>query len=60
MNVVKRPQAKRDILEQADYIARDNMTAAERFLRATDKTLHQIAAMPGIGVIRDFDLTPEI
>ena len=58
-SVVKRPQAKRDIMEQADYIAKDSMKSSERFLRATDKTMHQIAAMPGIGVLRDFD-NPEL
>jgi toxin ParE1/3/4 len=57
--VIKRPQAKRDLMEHADYIAQNSMDASDRFLKATDKALRQIAEMPGIGASRDFH-NPEL
>ena len=52
--ILKRPQARKDIMEQADYLARSSMNASDRFLRATQKAFRKIAEMPGTGSPRDF------
>jgi len=52
--LLKRPQARNDIIEQADYLARTSMNASDRFLQATQKAFRTIAERPGIGSPRDF------
>jgi plasmid stabilization system protein ParE len=47
--IIKRPAAKQDLIEQADYIAQDNLDAALRFLDAAEKTFAQLARLPRIG-----------
>jgi toxin ParE1/3/4 len=48
--VVRNPAAVVDIIEVADYIAQTtSLTAADRFIAATDRTFEQLAAMPGMG-----------
>jgi len=37
-----------------DYIAIDNLDAADRFLEAANVTFHELAHMPGMGRIRNF------
>lgn len=50
--IIKRPVAKRDLIEQADFIAQDNLEAALRFLAAAEKTFAQLARLPNIGKSR--------
>lgn len=47
--VIRTPEAIRDLLELADYIARDNFDAALRFLDAADSTFQFLAESPDIG-----------
>jgi len=47
--LIKRPAAKLDLIEQADYIAQDNLEAALRFLEAAEKTFAQLAKLPRMG-----------
>jgi toxin ParE1/3/4 len=44
-----RPQARRDLADAADYIARDNVDAARRFLEAAEAAFELLAAMPQMG-----------
>jgi toxin ParE1/3/4 len=48
------PAADADIDECFAYIAADNLSAAERFTNATQDALDKLAAMPGMGRIREF------
>jgi toxin ParE1/3/4 len=50
--IIKRPAAKLDLIEQADFIAQDNLEAALRFLDAVEKTFAQLARLPRIGKSR--------
>jgi len=54
-HVLRRPRAQEDILEHAYYIAERSLDASDRFLRAVETTLQQIAEMPGLGRVRDWD-----
>jgi len=47
--VVKRPRAKRDLLDHFEYIGRDSLRSAERFLDAAEAAFEQLADMPGLG-----------
>jgi plasmid stabilization system protein ParE len=47
-------QAKRDVIEQAWYIAHDNVDAAERFVDACEEAFTALASMPQMGAARDF------
>ena len=44
--ITKTPQARRDLLELADYIARDTLDTAERFLDAAEAAFHLLASAP--------------
>ena len=45
----RRVQAKRDVIELADHIARDSITAARRFRENVRSSLKDLLAMPEIG-----------
>jgi toxin ParE1/3/4 len=47
--ILKRRAAKTDLIEQADFIAQDNLEAALRFLEAAEKTFAQLTRLPLIG-----------
>jgi toxin ParE1/3/4 len=47
--VNKRPIVIRDLIEQATYIAENNLDAAERFLVAAEETFQLLGRMPGMG-----------
>jgi toxin ParE1/3/4 len=51
-NIIRKPRAIIDLIEEADYIARDSVDAAERLLLAAEETFELLAQMPGIGKIR--------
>jgi len=42
------------MLEAYVFIGRDNLDAAERFLRAIDSDAKKLASMPGMGALREF------
>jgi len=46
-----RPQARRDVVELATYIGRDNIEAANRFLLASARTFEFLATSPEIGAV---------
>src|SRR4051794_9057643 len=50
----KHPQALRDIIEHADYLARvSGFAIARRFLASTEQTINRLAKMPGMGRLWD-------
>ena len=55
MKVVRLPQALTDLVETADYIADDNVEAADRFFDAFEASLEVIKRTPRIGVVRLFE-----
>ena len=57
--IIRRPRAKQDIIEQALFIARDNPSAAERFINESRKAFTALAEMPFIGGRRDYKI-PEL
>src|SRR5262249_16515212 len=48
------PQAWQDTLEIVAYIGVDNPEAAARFVPALEETCVQLAALPGMGSVRNF------
>lgn len=51
------PSAKNDLDEIWDYIAEDNLSAADRLIETFDQKLHLLAENPKLGVER-FRLAP--
>lgn len=49
IHVVKRPSARRDIVEIAVFIAEDSVDASDRFLEAVELTFQALARMPRAG-----------
>jgi len=49
--VIKTPQAIFDLVELADYIAKDSLDFAERFLQAAEDTFTFLAQTPEFGQI---------
>jgi toxin ParE1/3/4 len=47
----RRPRAIYAIIDIAEYIGRDSLNAAERFMDSTEESFKQIEAMPGMGHI---------
>lgn len=47
--LIFKPQARRDALDVAYFIAKDNLEAAGRFITALETTAHALAEMPEIG-----------
>jgi len=54
VKIRKRRLAVRDILEQADHIARDSIEAADGFIQAAEKAFHLLAENPRAGARRTF------
>ena len=52
--ILRRPQAKRDVIEIGRHIAQDSLRSAIRFLRAARADMRRLAEMPGMGARRDF------
>ena len=52
--VVKSPVAKRDLLEIWEYIADDNLEAANRVLKQIDERCEKLLFFPSVGAPRDF------
>jgi toxin ParE1/3/4 len=49
VRVNKRPVVIQDLIEQATYIAENNLEAAERFLTAAETTFQLLGNKPAIG-----------
>lgn len=49
VRILRRRKAERDAENIADYIAKDSLEAAIRFLANTEATLSDLAAFPGAG-----------
>ena len=47
--IVRRPLAKRDVVQLGDFIAQDSLAAARRFRDAVKTTLAMLLASPDIG-----------
>ena len=47
--ILRRPKAAQDAEDIADYIAKDSLEAAIRFLENTELTLAKLGASPGSG-----------
>lgn len=47
--IVIRPDARAEIDDHAEYLARRNPSAAQRFLVAVEQTLENLLVMPGMG-----------
>jgi toxin ParE1/3/4 len=47
--ILRRPKAAADVEEIADYIAKDSLESALRFLDCVEWTLLQLAKLPGCG-----------
>lgn len=54
MNYVVKARARLDLKSHWRYIARDNLTAANRLLQAAEETFKLIAETPDIGTQRSF------
>jgi toxin ParE1/3/4 len=53
--VVRKPRARRDLLEHLVYIGENaSVEDAERFLSAAEATFEHLAKRPAIGVRRDY------
>ncbi|MBV9851333.1 MAG: type II toxin-antitoxin system RelE/ParE family toxin [Armatimonadetes bacterium] len=58
--IIRRPEAKRDLMDAADHIAEHGgFDASDRFLAATEATFRKLALMPGMGVVRNYG-NPEL
>lgn len=55
VRILRRVKAARDAEEIADYIAKDSVEAAVRFLENTEETLNYLAAAPNIGGLFESD-----
>ena len=47
------PRADQDIGDIWDYIAADNIDAADRVLGALEKAMYRLAKTPGVGHLRE-------
>lgn len=54
VKVNKRPIVIQDLIEQATYIAQNNLDASDRFLMAAEETFNFLGKMPAIGKLGSF------
>lgn len=54
LTLMMTPLAQRDIGEIADFIARDNLNAALRFIDTVEETCKNLAEMPELGTLCHF------
>ncbi len=53
LRITKRAKAKQDLIELAEYIASDNIDAAERFIDAAEAAFNFLSETPGAGASRE-------
>jgi len=56
---IQSDRAKADILEIWEYIAKDSLRAADRFVDRLDQAFERLAEFPGLGRMRD-ELGPSL
>jgi toxin ParE1/3/4 len=49
MSVHRRPQARQDIIDLADYLDQISQNLADRFLDGVEQTITSLEGMPGMG-----------
>ncbi|WP_017651065.1 type II toxin-antitoxin system RelE/ParE family toxin [Fortiea contorta] len=54
LEIKKRPQVIRDLIDLATYIAQDNLDASDHFLTAAEVTFKQLAKTPAMGKLCQF------
>jgi toxin ParE1/3/4 len=52
--IVRRAEARQDLVEHFVFIGQDSVDAADRFLAAAESAFEQLAQMPGMGSPREF------
>jgi toxin ParE1/3/4 len=52
--IVRRAEARQDLVEHFVFIGQDSIDAADRFLAAADSAFEQLAQMPEMGSPREF------
>ena len=52
--IVRRPKAKRDVVEIALYLSERSLEASDRFVDAVERAFRSLAGMPGMGSPRRF------
>jgi toxin ParE1/3/4 len=55
LEIRKRPQVIRDLIDIATYIANTNLDQSDRFLQSAEATFQNLAKMPGIGKLCQFN-----
>ena len=54
--IIKKPEAKRDLIDRMAYLDRTNAALAGRFLVAVETTFEQLARNPGLGGFCELEL----
>ena len=54
--LIQRPLARLDLIEIADYIAKNNFNAAMRFLAAAESTFEQLRCRPALGATGEYSV----
>ena len=52
--IVRRPDARQDIIDLASYILQDSIDAAERLITAVEEEFQKLLHMPGMGSRRRY------
>lgn len=55
LRVFRARLAELDLTEHVDYLARQNPTAALRFIEAVERAFERLAQNPKLGPLQDFD-----
>lgn len=58
-HVRKTPRAKADLIDQFEFIGKNNPDAAEQFLDAAEAAFEQLLRMPKMGALREY-LSPRL
>jgi len=53
--IIKKPEAKRDLIERMAYLDEVNPGLAGRFLAAVEATLQRLAHVPGLGGFCEYE-----
>jgi len=56
-NISRKPEVRRDLIQQAEFISRDSLDAALRFLDAAERTFKFLATNPEVGQLCQFPQT---
>src|SRR5207247_10970017 len=56
--VARRPEAIRDLVRHANYLGRNSLSVATRFLAAAERTFENLARVPTVGGLYEFATPP--